>query len=89
MGDGGVLHHTGTGELLELDGVGVAVWERLDGRADADSIASSLELPEGISAQVVRTKVRGFVEQLGDYGFLDGVDRTTPLRAWRGAAADL
>lgn len=58
-------------ELITLNPVATAVWERLDGVRDAEAIAAELEgLFEGVTLDVLHGDVQRFIDELSDGGLV-------------------
>lgn len=66
-----VMIHVGTGKFFSLKGVGLDIWQRLDGEADLDAICADLCREYGVSAEECGKSVDAFVSQLTAAGFAE------------------
>ena len=73
MGDGeAVLFNADTAEQQVLNGSGLWIWERLDGKRAVEDLARAMEAEfEGVSEAQASRDIQAFVEDLFHQGFLE------------------
>ena len=72
--DQAVIVDAARAELVTLNPVATAVWERLDGVLDARGIAAEIERSqrfEGATLEVLHRDVAAFIEQLSQSGLVE------------------
>lgn len=71
LGTIGVLLNLRTGDFFELDATALAVWQRLDGKTDAHTVARQLARRFNAPVSVVERDVRQFITLLRRRGLVD------------------
>ncbi|MGV3513211.1 MAG: PqqD family protein [Novosphingobium sp.] len=66
-----VMIHVDTGKFFSLKGVGLDIWQRLDGETDLDALCADLCRDYGITAEECSKSVEAFVSQLTAAGFAE------------------
>ena len=66
-----VMIHGQSGKFYALRGVGLDIWQRLDGEADLDRLCSALASEYDAADDTIRAQVRSFAEDIVETGFAE------------------
>lgn len=70
FGDAGVLLDVSSGEYVQTDEVGLAIWEQIDGRKTAAEIVEALAAHFDADAQTIAGDTAEFIEELLERGLV-------------------